>query len=256
MNAYETFLQLHHQASPVLIGNVWDATSAKVFERNGFKALATSSSAIARSMGYEDGENIPFDLLVQIVERIINSIHIPLSVDMERGYGTDVSQIIKNIERLYDLGVVGFNIEDSNKNEKLYLLPSDEFQNILASITNHLAKKNMLMFINARTDAFLLKIPSPLLETLERIRAYENAGATGIFVPFISDKNEIKKVTSATKLPVNVLCMPQLPGFNELAELGVKRISMGGAIQISATSSIETTIQTILQQQSFKSLYQ
>ena len=256
MNAYETFLQLHHQASPVLIGNVWDATSAKVFERNGFKALATSSSAIARSMGYEDGENIPFDLLVQIVERIINSIHIPLSVDMERGYGTDVSQIIKNIERLYDLGVVGFNIEDSNKNEKLYLLPSDEFQNILASITNHLAKKNMLMFINARTDAFLLKIPSPLLETLERIRAYENAGATGIFVPFISDKNEIKKVTSVTKLPVNVLCMPQLPGFNELAELGVKRISMGGAIQISATSSIETTIQTILQQQSFKSLYQ
>src|SRR6478735_8644606 len=108
MNAYETFLQLHHRDLPLLIANAWDVTSAKVFERNGFKAIATSSSAIARSMGYEDGENIPFDLLISIVERIIDSIHVPLSVDLEKGYGRDISQIVKNIERLYDLGVVGF----------------------------------------------------------------------------------------------------------------------------------------------------
>ena len=111
------------------------------------------------------------------------------------------------------------------------------------------------MFINARTDAYLAKLPSPMTETIHRIKRYENAGATGIFVPFMSDKNEIRQVTSATKLPVNVLCMKQLPGFNELAELGVKRISMGGAIQLSATSSIEATIQTILQEQSFDSLF-
>ena len=87
MNAYVTFLQLHQQDSPLLIGNAWDATSAKVFERNGFKAIATTSSAIARSMGYEDGENIPFDLLLQIVERIINSVHSSFG-----GYGKGIWQ--------------------------------------------------------------------------------------------------------------------------------------------------------------------
>src|SRR6266513_2111242 len=114
MNAYETFLESHHKDFPLLIANAWDVTSAKVFERNGLSAIATSSSAIARSMGYEDGENIPFDLLLQIVERIVNNITIPLSVDIERGYGKSTDHILQNIEGLYDLGVVGFNIEDSN----------------------------------------------------------------------------------------------------------------------------------------------
>jgi 2-methylisocitrate lyase-like PEP mutase family enzyme len=255
MNSYETFLPT---PSPRISPSDWKCMGCnqrKSFERNGFKAAATTSSGIARSMGYEDGENIPFDLLVQIVERIINSIHIPLSVDLERGYGADVHQIIKNLERLYDLGVVGFNIEDSNKGDKLYLVAADEFQKTLSSISNHLSQKNMRMFINARTDAYLAKLPSPLQETLERIRLYENAGASGIFVPFITDKNEIREVTSTTHLPVNVLVHQNLPTFAELAELGVKRISMGGSIQLSAARSIEKTIQLIEEEQSFKSLF-
>jgi 2-methylisocitrate lyase-like PEP mutase family enzyme len=255
MSQFETFLRLHHSESPLLIGNVWDVTSAKVFERNGFKAIATSSAAIANSMGYEDGENMPFDLLLQIVARIINNINIPLSVDMEGGYSRDVSIIIQNIEKLHELGVVGFNIEDSVKAEKPYLQSVDDFEKIVSSISNHLTRKNINMFINARTDAFLFKLPSPLTETIKRIKAYENAGSNGIFVPFLSEKNEIKEVVSATRLPVNVFCTPELPTFKELSELGVKRISMGRAVYASVTRSLEKTIRTIQEDQSFKSLY-
>src|SRR5258706_5241283 len=177
MSQYEKFFQLHHGDDPVLIGNVWDATSAKVFERNGFKAIATSSAALARTMGYEDGENIPFDLLLKIVERIISSVSIPLSVDMETGYSNYIEVILQNIDRLNELGVAGFNIEDSSRSGERKLRSTDEFQKIISAIKDHLEKKNMKMFINARTDAYLVNLPSPLVETIQRIKAYENAGA-------------------------------------------------------------------------------
>jgi 2-methylisocitrate lyase-like PEP mutase family enzyme len=117
MTTFETFLQLHHNETPLLIGNVWDVVSAKAFERGGFKAIATSSAAIAHTWGYEDGEKMPFDLLLKVVERIINNINVPLSVDIEGGYSRDISKIFQNIEKLHELGVVGINIEDSVKGE-------------------------------------------------------------------------------------------------------------------------------------------
>lgn len=255
MNQYEKFLQLHHGDEPLLIGNVWDVTSAKAFERNGFSAIATSSSAVARTMGYEDGENIPFSLLLQVVERVISSVSIPVSVDIEKGYSTSIEGIIENIEKLYDLGAVGFNLEDSSRDDKTQLQPADAFQKIISSIKDHFEKKNINMFINARTDAYVVKLPSPLAESVDRIKIYESAGATGIFVPFISDKDEIKQVVEATKLPVNVLCMPSLPRFEELRGLGVKRISMGGAVQMFAAKAIERITKAIKEDGSFRSLF-
>jgi 2-methylisocitrate lyase-like PEP mutase family enzyme len=255
MTTFETFRQLHYNETPLLIGNVWDVTSAKVFERCGYRAIATSSAAVARSWGYEDGENIPFDLLLKVVERIISNTNIPFSVDMEGGYSRDISKIIQNIEKLYELGVVGINIEDSVKGEKPYMQSINNFQKIISSITNHLEQKNIKMFVNARTDAFVRKLPSPITETLKRIKVYEDAGANGIFVPLISDKKEIKEVVSATMLPVNVFSTPQLPTFKELTELGVKRISMASSAHGATAKSLEKIIQTILEDQSFKSLY-
>jgi 2-methylisocitrate lyase-like PEP mutase family enzyme len=255
MDRFEEFKQLHHQSAPLLIGNVWDAMSAKIFEQLGFKAVATSSAALARTMGYEDGEKIPFDLLLKMVERIISNINIPLSVDMEGGYSRNISPIIQNIQRLHELGVVGINIEDSVKGEKPYMQPAEDFKKILSSIAEHLQKKNMKLFINARTDAYVLKLSSPLDETLKRIQLYEAAGASGIFVPYLTDKNEIKKVVDSTTLPLNVFATHNLPNFKELAELGVRRISMATVVYRSALKATEKIIQTILEEQSFASLY-
>ncbi len=256
MTSFETFLQLHQQVNPLLLGNVWDVTSAKTFERNGYKAIATSSRAVAHSMGYEDGENIPFELLLQTVKRIVAHINIPLSVDMEGGYCRTITGIIENIDRLYDLGIVGINIEDAVVHGNGELQAADDFQKILSSITNHLARGNKNLFVNARTDSFLVKHSSPLAETIKRAKAYANAGASGIFVPFIFAQNDIRQVVDATTLPVNVLCMPQLPGFKELSLLGVKRISMGNAPFDFLLRSLEKEMQLIRESQSFKSLFE
>jgi 2-methylisocitrate lyase-like PEP mutase family enzyme len=256
MTQYEKFLKLHYEEHPLLIGNVWDVISAKAFEQRGFKAIATSSAALARTLGYEDGEKIPFELLLKMAERIISNINIPLSVDMEGGYSRNIAEIIQNIEKLHALGVVGINIEDSVKAEEPYMHAVDDFKEILSSVNAHLEKKNMKMYINARTDAYVLKLPSPLDETLKRIKVYEAAGASGIFVPFLSEKEEIKKVVESTRLPVNVFATPQLPSFNELAQAGVRRISMATLVHRATISSIEKVIQTILDEQSFRSLYE
>lgn len=256
MNYYEKFVQLHYSEEPLLIGNVWDVISAKAFEQKGFKAIATSSAALARTMGYEDGEQIPFELLSKMVERIISNIAIPLSVDMEGGYSKNIEEINQNIEKLYFLGVVGINIEDSVKAQKPYIQPADDFKKILSSIRENLEKKNMNMYINARTDTYVVKLPSPLEETLKRIKVYETAGASGIFVPFLSNKDEIKEVVQSTKLPVNVFATPSLPSFGELAKLGIKRISMATVVHRATIFSIEKIIQTILDEQSFRSLYE
>nr|WP_262706578.1 isocitrate lyase/phosphoenolpyruvate mutase family protein [Chryseobacterium carnipullorum] len=113
MTAIQRFRALHEQDDPLLIGNVWDAQSARVYEKLGYQAVATSSSAVAFTLGYEDGENMSFDEYFYIIERILKSISIPLSVDLEGGYGQTAEEIVLNISRLANAGVVGINIEDS-----------------------------------------------------------------------------------------------------------------------------------------------
>nr|MBA2250275.1 isocitrate lyase/phosphoenolpyruvate mutase family protein [Chitinophagaceae bacterium] len=173
--------------------------------------------------------------------------NIPLSVDIESGYSNNISEVISNIQKLYDIGVVGINIEDSQGEEI--------FTKKLSSIKNHLTENNMQLFINARTDSFLLNLPSPLEKTLERIKPYQDAGADGIFVPFITDKDAIKKITSATALPVNVLCMPDLSFIETLAECGVRRISMGNYLFKAHYNHLETLLKNINEQQSFSPLF-
>ncbi len=255
MTPYETFLQLHHNEKPLLIGNIWDVVSARTFEQKGFKAIATSSAAVARMMGYEDGEQMPFDTLLHVVERISKNVNIPLSVDMEGGYSRSIAGIVENVEKLYALGVVGINIEDTARDGSKQMMPQADFARVISGIANHCATQNIKMFINARTDAYLHKLPSPVTESVNRAKAYENAGANGIFVPFLQNEDDITAIVQSTSLPVNVFCTPQLPAFGKLAALGIKRISMGGAIQKATTASMEKIIDAIQADQSFKSLY-
>jgi 2-methylisocitrate lyase-like PEP mutase family enzyme len=252
MSLYQQFYQLHHNDAPLLIGNAWDAGSAISFQQAGFKAIATSSAAVANTFGYEDGENIPFELLLQTAEHIYKHINVPLSVDIEAGYSNTINGIIENVDRLYDTGAVGFNIEDASQKE---LRGAGEFAKIIEAVANHLAQKNMGMYINARTDAFLLKHPDALAQTVERARLYEQAGAGGIFAPFVHDEGDMAAIVQATRLPLNVLAMPQLPAFSKLAELGVKRISIGSAMYRRLTGILQQTLQGIQQQQSFNALY-
>lgn len=249
------FKQLHEQENPLLIGNVWNVNSARVFEELNFLALATSSAAVAHTLGYVDGEKLPFAELEFIVKRIIASTKLPLSVDIEGGYSRNPSVIAENIEKLYQLGVVGINIEDSLVGDKRGLMASEEFQILLTAIKNELTKKNINIFINLRTDTFLLGIPNALDETIKRIHLYEQVGVDGIFVPCIVDESDILQVVQATKLPINVLCMPQLPNFETLKRLGVKRISMGNSVHQAIYQQLKKITLDILSGQSFEPIF-
>jgi 2-methylisocitrate lyase-like PEP mutase family enzyme len=247
MSHYDTFYQLHQLKKPLIIANAWNVKSAQIIEQNGYEAIATSSGAISNSLGYEDGEKIPFSELLYIVKRIKASTNIPLSVDLERGYADNLNELIENIQRLIDTGVAGINLEDS-QGEEVYLKK-------LHSIKNHLEKSNQKLFINARTDGFLLKVDSPLETTLKRAKLYKDAGADGLFVTAVSDIATIKEIALSTTLPLNIVGTPKLSSIKTLSECGVRRISMAVFLYKATYNQLGNLVKEIKTEQSFAPLF-
>ncbi|MFK7802584.1 MAG: isocitrate lyase/phosphoenolpyruvate mutase family protein [Anaerolineae bacterium] len=250
------FNELHNQSEPLFIGNVWDVASAKAAENAMFLALGTSSAAMAAMLGYDDGEKMSFAEVHYVVKRIIANTNLPLSVDLEAGYSRNVSEIVDHIQQLFDLGVVGINIEDSLIGPKgRELVPADQFSTSLKLITKALKQKSINIFLNVRTDTFLLNHPNAIKEAERRIELYEQAGVDGVFVPGITAENDIKAIVAMTQLPINVMCMPELPNFKKLAKLGVKRISMGNFAFDNLYKAHQQTLGQIVIDQSFDSIF-
>jgi 2-methylisocitrate lyase-like PEP mutase family enzyme len=257
MTEYSRFKELHNQPRPLIIGNVWNVKSAKVFEKLAFEAIGTSSAAVAHTLGYEDGEQMPFSDLLFVVERIRRSVSLPLTVDIEFGYGVSASEIASNVISLQKLGVAGINIEDSFiENGRRALKDYSQFSHLLREIKRLLEQSGVSIFINVRCDAFLLDIPNKLQVALERVGKYGQVGADGVFLPCITDKNDIVTVVSQTILPLNVMCMPDLPDFDTLKKIGVKRVSMGNYLNSYAYTSMENMASKILVDQSFNALFE
>jgi len=242
------FKNLHKKDKPLLIGNVWDVPSSKIAEKLNFQAIGTSSSAIAALLGYRDGEEMEFSELEYFVNRIALNTNIPLSVDLEAGYSRYPREIANHIKRLADIGVVGINLEDSIVENHRMLLNEGEFAKTLTEVSEILLKEKIDIFLNVRTDTFLLGHSNVIEETKKRIRLYENAGANGIFTPCIENVSDIKEIVNCTNLPINVMCMPNLPDFNTLTELGVKRISMGNFLFDKMYNQFESTTKEVLSQ--------
>jgi 2-methylisocitrate lyase-like PEP mutase family enzyme len=256
ISQFQKFKDMHNQNEPFLLSNVWNAQSAKNSERLGFKSVGTSSAAIAHSLGYEDGENMPFNDYLFIIENIMKSITIPLSVDIESGYGKDEETIISNISKLASLGVVGINIEDSIVKDNVRILENEiVFSEKLNIISNYIKANNIEMFLNVRTDTFLLNRENAMSETLKRIKLYEQFNIDGIFLPCITNQNDIKKIVENTILPINVMCMPELPNFDILKSVGVKRISMGNFINDYIYNNMSQILEKIIDEKSFNSIF-
>ena len=242
--------------NPLVISNVWDAASAMIAQNSGFSAIGTSSAAIAKNLGKEDGENISFENLLSIVDIIGKSTTLPLTVDIEAGYGHTPEAIAGNIIKLTNLGVVGINIEDSIvvKGER-QLCDKVVFAKKLAKIRTQLRDAKIEVFINVRSDTYLLNVTHPLEESINRINKYQESGADGIFLPCIETSSDIQSVVASTTLPINVMCVPDLPTFSELKSLGVKRISMGNFVHEVMLASLSSKFRTIQQDQCFNSLF-
>lgn len=249
------FKELHQQPTPLLLANVWDVESAKTAEKLNFQAMGTSSSAISSMLGYDDGEGMSFNELKAIVSKITQHVSIPLSVDLEAGYHQSPEIIANHIKQLVQLGVVGINLEDSIVDKNRTLLPADFFAKKITSVLEFLQKDSINIFLNIRTDTYLLATPDPLETTLQRIHLYEKAGADGIFVPCLIHENDMETITHSTKLPLNVMCMPNLPDFTQLTQLGVKRISMGNFLFDHMYQHLEQQLNTIQQNHSFQSIF-
>lgn len=249
------FKDLHNQEKPLLIGNVWDVTSTKTAEKLNFQAIGTSSSAIAQILGYRDGEEMEFSEMEYMVKRIALNTKLPLSVDLESGYGDKPKEIVDRIKRLVALGVVGINIEDSLVTQKRILLEADRFANTLAEIKELLEKDKIDIFLNVRTDTFILLQENIIEETKKRIQLYEDAGADGIFIPCIEKEVDIKTIVDSTNLPLNVMSMPNLPDFDTLSKLGVKRISSGNFLFDKMYRLFEQITGTVLNEKSFNPIF-
>ena len=221
------FAKLHVKGKPIVLYNAWDAGNAKAILNWG-KAIATSSWSVAEAQGYRDGKSIPIDFVERIIARITATVELPVTVDFEGGYSEAGKCLANNIARLLDLGIIGINFEDRIVNGKgLYAV--DRQARRIASLRKAADEKRVALFINARTDVFFQEgDPKQFIDdALERAKAYEAAGAPGLFIPGLQDDAHIGRFCKSVSLPVNVMVMDGVPSNKRLAELGIARISYG-----------------------------
>src|SRR6185503_18249580 len=221
----ELFKSLHIKGSPVILFNIWDPGSAKVIEQAGAKAIATGSWSVAAANGFDDGEKIPLELVFANLERIVGSVALPVTLDFEGGYATNIDKLKENIRNLIAAGGIGLNFEDRIVGGGGLHSIDDQSARIEA-IREAAESAGIPIYINARTDVFLETYPAAhdeaqLEQALQRAEAYANAGATGLFAPGLRDPNLIRKLCDGSSLPVNILVLPDTPTTKAMAELGV-----------------------------------
>ncbi len=224
MNNDELFHSLHEGL--LLLANCWDGGSARLAQAAGATALATSSAAVAWSHGYADGGHLPTGLLLATARGIARVSSLPLSVDIEDGYSSEPVEVAALVRELLAAGVVGINIEDGNGTPELLARK-------IAAVRAAADAAGVRLYINIRTDVYLRNLAAPPARAAEAIRRgeiYRNAGASGLFVPGVSDEADIAAIVAATAMPLNVMAVPNLPSLERLRALGVHRLSAGSAI--------------------------
>ena len=223
-----TFAALHVPGDPLILFNIWDAGSAQAVERAGAKAIASGSVSVAGAYGFEDGEDLPLALALANAERIAASVSVPVTIDFEGGYAVEPEQAAANVARLAGTGAIGCNFEDQ-------VVGGEGMHTVQAQADRIAAVRKAVgdgFFINARTDFFLQAKPAEhdgaLAEAaIERAKAYADAGASGFFIPGLTDLALVERIVKATALPVNAMTWPGAPSRQQWADAGIARISYG-----------------------------
>ena len=226
----EVLRRLHVEGPMLVLPNAWDAGSARIFVEAGFRALATTSAGIAFSLGFPDGERISRDEMLAAVSRITRRIDVPITADMEAGYGLTPNAVAETVRRVIDAGAVGMNLEDRMEGKPLIDLPL-AVERVRAARAAADAV-GVPLVLNARTDAFEAPELQPaqrLVEAVRRGNAFRQAGADSVFVPFVGDRETIEQLVQQIRAPLNILGTPNAPTLKELATLGVRRVTFGSA---------------------------
>lgn len=254
---YQTFQQLHSQLSVFVLPNAWDAGSAKIFQESGFKAIGTTSAGIALSCGYSDGENLPFEKMIEVLKMIVNSVNVPVSADIEAGYGVSVEEVVENVRRVMLAGVVGINLEDGTGKPNDPIFEVSLQVEKIAAIKEMSQTLNMPLFINARTDLYWLNIGNSALRlqsAINRAKAYQKAGADCIFIPGVKNMDTIKKLRQDITCPINLLAGLDTPPLDDLSNIGIERISSGSAPFRATVTLLRKISKDIIKYKSFEQM--
>ncbi|WP_369182017.1 isocitrate lyase/phosphoenolpyruvate mutase family protein [Streptomyces sp. Y1] len=220
------FRELHVPGSPLVLANVWDVAGARVVAATGAPAVATTSAGVAWALGAPDGDRLDRADALALIRRVARALDVPVTVDVEGGFGATPGEVAHTVEAVIEAGAVGINIEDGDRH------PAD-FAERLAAARHAADRAAVPLYINARTDVYFKGIGEPegrLDETLARAARYLEAGASGIFVPFATTPDDVASLTRGIAAPVNVLAAAGAPSVAELAALGVARVSLGSNI--------------------------
>ncbi|MGA9341822.1 MAG: isocitrate lyase/phosphoenolpyruvate mutase family protein [Rhodanobacteraceae bacterium] len=251
------FRKLHDRSDVLILPNAWDAASARLLEAAGFPAIATTSGGVAWSLGYADGELAPFDELVAAATRITRAVGVPVTVDMESGYGELPEAVAESVRRMIDAGAVGINLEDSMRSRR-GLRDLDDAAARLQAARNSAIGAGVPIVINARVDTYLIGFGSSederLAETIRRAQAYLAAGADCIYPIGLGEPATLEALIAELDVPINVAARPGMPGVAELARMGVARVSTATRLPAVAYSAADRAARQLLANGSFEGL--
>jgi len=244
-----SFRRLHQGPDILLLPNAWDVASARIFEAAGFAAIATTSAGIAASLGYPDGEYISRDEMLEVVARITRAVSVPVTADVESGYG----DALETARAVVEAGAVGMNLEDTRAEAGDSLTDLA----IQTAVIRELTALQLPLVINARTDVFLAEIgeaETRLSRTLERLNAFRDAGADCLFAPGVSDPKTISLLAQDVRGPLNILATQGTPDARELQRLGVARVSIGSGAARASLGLVRRIAVELLEHGSFATM--
>lgn len=222
VTAFSTFADLHKGTQALILPNIWDAAGALLLQQQGAPALATSSAALAWSLGYADGGTLPHVELVTAVERIMRVARVPLTVDLEDGYSDEPEQVVALVAELAEMGVVGINLEDGEKSERILAAK-------ISALKTHIPQ----VFINARCDVYLRNMAQgqeAVQMAIQRGRLYQTAGADCLFLPGLAQADSLAQIHAGVNLPLNLMLLPQMDALPDLYAAGMRRLSAGAGL--------------------------
>jgi 2-methylisocitrate lyase-like PEP mutase family enzyme len=240
------FRNLHRGPKILVLPNAWDVASARILENAGIAAIATTSAGVAFTLGYPDGQKISRGEMLSVVARIAAKVKIPVTADVEAGYGNRPEDAALTARALIEAGAVGLNLEDRTDDRRLVDL-SLQLEKI-AAVRETSRMMGVPLVLNARTDVYLLelgKAESRFAETLNRLIAFREAGADCLFAPGIRDLEVISRLVRELQNPLNILCGPGSPSIPELQRIGVARVSLGSSTMRATLGLVQRMAQEL-----------
>lgn len=228
----EEFLALHHAPELLILPNAWDVVSARLYELEGFKAVATTSAGISSTLGYPDGQRVSLEEMIDAIRPIAEHVSVPVSADLEAGYATAPEGVARSAKAALDVGVVGVNVEDGTGDSTQALFDEALQVERIRAVREMASSAGIHLVINARTDVYLVADGPPaeqLRRAIRRCNAHRLAGADCVFVPDIGtlDKETIARLVREIDAPLNVVAGDHMPSLPELEEIGVARVTFG-----------------------------